>query len=100
MEKATTYFMSLSNIYLKCLGIHQNVLGTKQNYQDIVPDFKNTIKQINSAEWAQTAKPPTLGLFPTRCSHVPLGLFCGSGECMQRRSLEINNKPNKQKAEY
>ena len=33
---------SLSNIYLKCLDIHENVLGTKQNYQDIVPDFKNT----------------------------------------------------------
>lgn len=26
--------MPLSNIYLKCLGIHENVLGTIQNYQD------------------------------------------------------------------
>lgn len=41
MEKATTYF-NIIIIYLKCLGIHENVLGTKQNDQDIVPDFKNT----------------------------------------------------------
>lgn len=34
--------ISLSSFYLKCLGIQENVLGTKQNYQDIVPDFKNT----------------------------------------------------------
>lgn len=99
MEKATTYFMSLSNIYLKCLGIHQNVLGTKQDYQDIVPDFKNTQssklillnghKQQNLQLWAFSQ--PDVPTFPS--------LFCGSGEYMQRRSLEINNKPNKQKAE-
>lgn len=33
-------------IYLKCLGIHEDVLGTVQNHQDTVPVFKNIQSRI------------------------------------------------------
>lgn len=84
--------ISLSNIYLKCLGIHQNVLGTIQNDQDIIPDFKNTQSSkliLLNGHQQQTSNsghfPNLMHLwFPSACS-VVVGNTC------RGRSLKIIN---------
>lgn len=92
--------ISLSSFYLKCLGIHENVQGTKQNYQDIiVPDFKNTQlskltplsrhKQQNLQLWAFSQPDTTMVVikFPSACGVVV--------NTCRRSSSKRNSKPDK-----
>lgn len=65
------------------------MLGTKQNYQDIDPDFKNIQSSKLILLSGHTAKPPTLGIFSIRCTCVPLCLWYSSGEYMQRKKSKI-----------
>lgn len=103
-KKLSLTLISLSTFYLKCLGIHENVLGTKQNYQDTVPDFKNiqssklTLlnghKQQNLQLRAFSQPDTTMVIikFPSACGVVV--------ENTRRSSnSKRNNKPNQQNLE-
>lgn len=46
MERLLPALKPLSNIALECLGIHKNIQGTVQNYQDTVSDRKDTQSRI------------------------------------------------------
>lgn len=64
------------------------MLGTKQNYQDIDPDFKNTQSSKLILLSGHKAKPPTLGIFPPDAPVFPC-LWYTSGEYMQRKKSKI-----------
>jgi len=99
-KRLSLTLISLSSFYLKCLGIHENVLGTKQNYQDTVPDFKYTQsskltllsghKQQNLQLWAFSQPDTTMVVikFPSACGVVVVNTC-------RRSSSKINNKPHK-----
>lgn len=89
----------ISSFYLKCLGIHENVLVTKQNYQDTVPDFKYTQsskltlsghKEQNLQLWAFSPPDTTMVVikFPSACGVVVVNTC-------RRSSSKRNNKPHK-----
>lgn len=81
---------SLANIYLKCPDIHENVLGTKQNYQDIVPDLKNTqsskliLLSGHNLQLRALSEPE----FPSVCGMIVVNIC-------RERNFKINNKPDK-----
>lgn len=103
-KKLSLTLISLSSFYLKCLDIHENVLGTKQNYQDTVPDFKNiqssklTLlnghKQQNLQLQAFSQPDTTMVIikFPSACGVVV------ENTCRSSNSKR-NNKPNQQNLE-
>lgn len=88
MEKATTYFNIIIKHLFKVPGYTSKCARHYTEWSRHNPWLhKYTIKQINSAEWAQTANLQLWAFSQPDAPMVPLFLFCGSGEYMQRKKL-------------